>query len=200
LRRLSSLLLVSALSFASSASATVIFSDGLPTLGDTYNALTAGNFTVLSGNVDILQGGGPYGSLCAGSSPCLDLNGDRAGSITSGNLSLAAGTYTLTFTLNNAQRHVVGSTTVTLGSLFNQTYTDPAPGTVSQTITVLSATNVPLIFTSNVGDVAGDILSAVSLATYSSPLINPVPEVSSIFLMSVPLLAFVAYRRSYGRI
>jgi hypothetical protein len=200
LRRFSSLFLVSALSFASSASAAIIFTDGLPTLTDTYNALNAGNFSVLSGNVDVLQGGGPYGSLCAGAATCIDLNGETAGSITSGGLALAAGTYTLTFTLNNAQRNVIGSTTVTLGSLFNQTYTDPAPGTVTQTITVLSATNVPLIFTSNVGDVAGDILSAVSLI--SVPLVTPAPEVSSILLMSLPLLVFgAAYRRrACGRV
>jgi hypothetical protein len=192
-------LLISICTLVSSGAAATVFTDGLPT-GTDLLATTAfvGNFTVTTGDVDVLQSTGFFAALCAGSTPCVDLDGDTQGAISSPTLTLTPGTYTLTFTLNSAQRGTVASTTVTLGSLFNKTYTDPAPGIVTQTLTVATTTTVPLVFTSNTPGAQGDLLSAVSLvSTATSP--SPVPEPSNLFLLSTgsAFLAFgsLAYRR-----
>src|SRR5665213_1435346 len=160
MKRIFSLFLPFAFSFASLAAAGTVFTDGLIIgSGDTYSTALAGNFTASSGNVDILQLTGPYGFLCSGAATCLDLNGDTPATISSGNLTLAPGDYILTFTLDNALRGVTASTTVSLGSLFDQTYTDPAPGLVTETLSVTSLTTAPLLFVSNTPDGIGDILS-----------------------------------------
>jgi hypothetical protein len=55
---------------------------------------------------------------------CLDMDGSTgtAGQISRAMMSLAPGTYTLSFDLIGSQRGLTTSTTVTLGSLFNQTF------------------------------------------------------------------------------
>ncbi len=208
MKKLSSILFLSALSFASTVSAATIFTDGFAAAAGgttTLAVTTAGNFTATTANVDLISSGGNYGNLCpVGKTACVDLDGtgsgNEAATITSGNISLTPGVYTLTFQLDGTGRGVAGSTTVSLGSFYNKTITDSPAGTISPdtfsvTFTVTTATSAPIVFTSNTAGQIGDILSSVTLATVTSP------EPSTAFLMSLPLLAFgaLAYRRSKVR-
>lgn len=213
MKRLSSLLFVTALSFVSSASAGAIWTDGLSTLvagGDQFavgTGTTLGNLTVSQGNVDLLTStGGIYGnlmSLCPGLTSCIDLDGTPGVGGVKGSVTFATpGTYVLSFYLFNAGRNTTASTTVAFGGLVpTVTYSDGAAvngtpnGLVTETFTVASAGSYSLSFTSltagnggNAGDLVGDI-------TIAAPAVTPEP--STFLLLSLPLLAFgsKAFRR-----
>jgi len=85
-------------------------------------------------------------------------------------MSLAPGTYTLSFALIGSQRGLTTSTTVTLGSLFNQTFilgsSDLTDGIVNDTITVAAPTTA-LIFTSDTPGNIGALLDNVNFAAAS---------------------------------
>jgi hypothetical protein len=85
-------------------------------------------------------------------------------------MSLAPGTYTLSFDLIGSQRGLTTSTTVTLGSLFNQTFilgsSDLTDGIVNDTITVAAPTTA-LIFTSDTPGNIGALLDSVNFAAAS---------------------------------
>jgi Protein of unknown function (DUF642)/PEP-CTERM motif len=195
LKRLSSLFVLSALSFVSSAAAATIFTDGF-TATDKFDisaGLAAGNFTVASGNVDLISGADPtYGFLCGGASACLDLNGLNQGSVTSTLSTVVGTTYTLTFTLGSAQRGTTASATVSVDSAAPQTFTDPVSGVKTITF-VATSTATALTFASNTPGANGDVLSGVTVVSGAST----VPEPSTMLLMSLPLLAFGsrAFRR-----
>lgn len=165
-------------------------------LTPTLNATNVGAFTVTSGSVDVV-GGGLFGSLCVApeSGNCVDLNGTTgtAGQISSADLTLTPGTYTLTFDLIGDQRGSPASATVTLGSLYDQTFLlasdDVTTGIVSTTITVGTTTVAPLIFTSNQNSNVGLLLDNVSLAPVS------VPEPATLSLLGVGLASLVVVRR-----
>jgi hypothetical protein len=156
----SSILLISAVALLLIAPA-ACKADGI---SENFNAVTpalnASNigmfFTVTGGAVDIV-GGGLFGSLCAAptSGNCLDMDGSTgaAGQISSAMMTLAAGKYTLSFDLIGSQRGLTTTTTVTLGSLFNQTFTlggaDGTSGIVNETFTVVAPATAALVFTSN---------------------------------------------------
>jgi hypothetical protein len=99
-----------------------------------------GVFNVTAGSVDLL-GGAVFGGLCAApeSGNCVDMDGSTgaAGQLTSAPLTLTPGSYTLSFDLIGSQRGVTDSTTVTLGSLYDQTFvlasSDVTDGIVSIT-------------------------------------------------------------------
>src|SRR5689334_1393162 len=126
----------------------------------TNHASPVGAFAITGGNVDVL--GSLNGSLlptfCTWggmSGNCLDLNGSGSGTVSSGNLTLNAGNYVLSFILNGIAPQVAGgpfttSAMVTLGSLFSQSYTltQGQVNAVSAPITVASTTTAPLIFQS----------------------------------------------------
>jgi hypothetical protein len=206
-KRIYSIFLLSALSLASTAMAATVFTDGLVAgPANAYGVTTAGNFTATVGSVDILQSSTYYTYLCAGATTCIDLNGSSQGTISSGDLTLTPGQYELTFTLNNAQRKTLASTTVSLGGFVNQTYTDPAPGLVTADFFVASTSTVDLVFASNIAGGIGDILSGVSLNQFRNGdevIIgsSAVPEPSSAFLLSLPLLGFgaMALKRAQSR-
>src|SRR5260370_17619133 len=123
-------------------------------------ALNASNigtfFTVTGGAVDIV-GGAVFGSLCVAppSGNCLDMDGSTgaAGQISSTMMTLAPGTYSLSFDLIGSHRGLTTSTTVMLGSLFNHTFTlrssDVSSGIVNDAIFVGAPTTPALVFTSN---------------------------------------------------
>ena len=200
MKRIYSIFLLSTLGLASTAMAATVFTDGLAAgPANAYGVTTAGNFTATVGSVDILQSSTYYTYLCAGATTCIDLDGSSQGTISSGDLTLTPGQYELTFTLNNAQRKTLASTTVSLGGFFNQTYTDPAPGLVTADFFVGSTATVDLVFASNTAGGIGDILSGVSLNQFRNgdeiviKTTSAVPEPSSALLLSLPLLGFGAF-------
>ena len=95
------------------------------------------------------------------------------GQISSGTLTLTPGTYTLSFDLIGSQRDFTDSTTVTLGSLYDETFLlgkgDDTDGIVSDTFTVSSPTTVQLVFTSNTASNYGSLLDNVDLVATPEP-------------------------------
>ncbi len=158
-----------------------------------------GAFSVTAGTVDLL-GGALFGSLCAApeGGNCVDMDGSNshAGQLTSAPLTFAPGTYTLSFDLIGSQRGPTTSTTVTLGSLFNQTFVlasnDDTDGIVNFTFTVGSTIVAPLVFTSNDGasDI-GALLDNVDVKG-SGTGTSPTPEPATLALLAVGLLSLAA--------
>jgi hypothetical protein len=78
----------------------------------------------------------------------MDGSTGAAGQISRAMMSLAPGTYSLSFDLIGSQRGLTTSTTVTLGSLFNQTFilgsSDVTDGIVNDTVTAAAPTTTAL--------------------------------------------------------
>jgi len=170
-------------------------------LTPSLNATNLGAFSVTSGAVDLV-GGALYGYLCVSpaSGNCVDMDGTPGpGTISTGNITLTPGTYLLSFDLLGSQRGNTTSTTVTLGSLFGETFvltsTDDTSGVVSQLITVGATTIVQLVFTSNDPSPSynGALLDNVDLKSVSEAV--PEPGTWGMLLAGVLMLAGFANRR-----
>ena len=178
------------------------------TLSENFNELSptalnaaspVGAFSVTAGTVDLV-GGALFGSLCAApeSGNCVDLDGSsgHAGQLTSAPLTFIPGNYTLSFDLIGSQRGPTDSTTVTLGSLYNQMFVlasnDDTDGIVKFTFAVGATTVAPLVFTSNDGasDV-GELLDNVDIAG-SGTGTTTTPEPATLALLAVGLIGLAA--------
>jgi fibro-slime domain-containing protein len=178
-----------------------IFSENFDALSAGAARTAAGQFTAINGtNVDI-AGPGYYATLCAPpeSGSCVDMagtGGNSVGELQSIPITLAAGTYALSFDLIGSQRGATTTTSISLSPssgapLFNTTITLASsdltsgivinsPFTVSQPVTVLL--NFDLASTSiiNIGSLL-DNVSITSATTYTpsavaSATYNIVPQ------------------------
>ncbi len=155
--------------FSGVGQASIIFSDNFDTVATGVNKTGAvGDFTVTHGNVDVV-GTFPTSiasNLCVSpeSVNCVDLNGNTPGTLTSSAISLAVGTYTLSFDLNGTLRGNSSSTTVSFGS-FTQTYvlTTSQKNVYSIPIAIATAGTSHIVFQSNLPGASGALLDNVEL-------------------------------------
>lgn len=167
-----------------------------------YNSFQ--NFSVTRGSVDLINNSAGWGNNVGifGHGLFVDLDGstNSAGKMESQVLTLAPGTYTLTFDLAGSQRNDHSPTdtvTVSLGGLFSQAITLPydAPfGNNSFTITTGSTSTGSLVFDASGGDNQGLLLDNVHLTfTPASP--TPVPEPASVLLWGMGAVGVAVYQR-----
>jgi PEP-CTERM motif len=186
--------------------ASIIFSENFDTAVNSLTVTQAGQFNTIAGtNVDVV-GGSNYGFLCAGpeSGNCVDLGGTGGNAF--GNLvtsmTLAAGTYDLSFDLIGSQRGDTTSTTVNFGS-YSQTFVLAGDNitsgiVINQVINVASAGTYQLQFLNNAypGDNPniGALLDNVTVSSVASP----VPEPATLSLLATGLIgAAGAIRRRF---
>lgn len=152
----------------------------------TLNFTAFENWNVTAGGVDLIGNG--FLEFFPGNGLYLDLDGttDRAGRIESKTaFAFSSGDIVnLRFDILGENPQVApldNEVTVSLGSLFNETFTVSDVGTISRTFSVSSLTSGSLIFDHAGGDLGGLILDNVQL---SSTPVNPksVPEPSSVAL------------------
>lgn len=195
--------LASALVFTVSANAGVIFEDNfdsevpdvLVQTGSDTNYTSFTNWTVTNGTVDLVANN-DWGLKCAGNTgKCVDLDGStsNAGVFTSTSLSLAVGTYELSFDISGNQRNRASDDlTVSLGGFFNQDFTlaSNVPWqTVSHVLSVTNASSSSFIFNHQGGDNIGIMLDNVSLSTVS------VSEPATFALLGLGLLGLGVARK-----
>ena len=168
-------------------------------LSDNFNSENGGvgqlNYTGFANfnavNVDLIGNG--YFDTIPGNGLYVDLSGNSNGSLTSKtDYTLAPGTYELQFDLGNPDRGgynvAANSTTVSLGSVYSQTFQLPVADaftTFTEDFTVSSATAGYLSFAENNPTPTGDYLDNVSLSKVNAP----VPEASTTVSFGL-LLAF----------
>ena len=166
-----------------------------------YNGFS--NFNVTSGSVDLIgQPAGFFDILPPGNGLYVDLDGttNQAGTLTSNNLNLNVGTYTLSFDIAGNQRGFPADTlTVALGALFNEVFVlnsgDPLQ-TIVRNFPANSATIGALSFALAGGDNRGILLDNVSLVFDAAAA--PVPEPATFLLWGLGTGGLCLYRRKRG--
>ena len=182
-------LTVCALSLAAAPmyAGSIVFSENFDELTAGLNVTSVGQFTAINGtNVDIVSAPSGWASLVVApeSGNVVDLGGsggDYAGQLESTAISLAPGTYDLSFDLVGSQRGLTTSTSVTLGPtggpyLYDQNFTlasgDDVDGIVTAGFTVTSPETVYLNFT----DTDPSTVNIGSFSTTSKSALHPSPR------------------------
>lgn len=173
--------------------ADTVFSENFDEVTPALGVSTAGAFSAIDGtNVDVV-GGALFGSLCHApeSGNCVDMGGS-GGKNPSGNieltsaLSLAPGTYYLSFDLIGSQRDTTTMTTVNFGP-YSQSFTlgpdDFTSGIVTNQAVVWTGGTIQLQFVDNSpADNVGSLLDNITITT------APVPEPESLVLLATGLI------------
>lgn len=185
--------------FKSAQASTVLLQDNFDseTLGLSSPSLT--NWTISDGTVDVI-GNPNFFDLRPGNGRYLDLDGSsrNAGKITSKTtFSFNPGDFiTLQFDLAGSQRSDSNSVTVSLGSLFSETFTlsSSVPfGTITRTFNPTSATNAQLMFDHAGGDNLGLLLDNVNLS------VQPVPEPLTILGAGTAISFGASFKRKLAK-
>ena len=196
MRLLSSLATLVLISVPVAASATPIFYDnfGSATPGLGVQGMIDSNFSVTSGNVDVLgPNGGNYGNLCSGGGTggqqCIDMGGTDEGGmntntqgVLTSNTTYGPGKYYFTFYLTGDGRGGTDSVLVTFGTysqMVTLTSADKTDGKYGVFVDLTSASGIQ--FADQAPGNQSLILNYVSLAT--------TPEPSSLALLGTGLLA-----------
>lgn len=185
---------IAAIGLASSAASAQIFTENFNSVSQgTIGAPgTVGGFSLTAGSVDVLNNF--FGAVDDGRANYLDLDGSTGagGLLQTSALSLGQGTVTLNFLLAGTQRSQTDSVTVSLGSLFTQSFTRTANAPFSLesiVITVPVTQTAVLSFNSTASqDNVGLLLDDVVL-TQTSLAGNAAPEAGSATLAAMGLLA-----------
>ncbi len=155
----------------------IIFSDDFDAeTGSGLNYNSFSNWNVTDGTVDLIANGN-YGLLCyGGAGKCVDMDGStsNAGTLTTMQaFTLIPGTYVLTFAISGNKRNAAAdSMTVSLGSLFTETFTKSASDPyemITRTIDVFTTQSASLSFAHAGGDNLGIMLDNVTLASVPVP-------------------------------
>lgn len=188
--------------FSVGANAGIIFQDNFDAEAGAANASILNytaftNWTVSDGSVDVVANSNGWGITCAGGSgKCVDLDGStgNAGILTSSLLSLAAGTYNLSFDISGNQRNgSADSFTLALGGFLNESFNLSASApwqTVTRSFTVSSNTANSIVFNHAGGDNIGIMLDNVSLSK------TDVPAPGTLVLFGLGLIGLGFARRN----
>jgi hypothetical protein len=169
--------------------------DELPVAG---NTTSAGAFSAISGNVDVV-GPGFFANLCAApeSDVCIDLDGSVQGAIqTNASFTLNPGTnYYLSFDLIGSQRGGPAATLIDFGpysQLFVLGSGDDVSGIVTNALVTVSTTTVThLTFLSETPGDEGNLLDDVTITSAATPE----PSFMMLLLPGVMGLLVLARRR-----
>jgi hypothetical protein len=188
--------------FSAVGQASIIFSENFNSVPDGLNKTgTIGNFTVTTGNVDVL-GTNPtneFSTLCVSpeTGNCIDLDGSKTGAISSTSISVTPGSYILAFDLNGSQRGSSTSTTVTFAG-FTHTYVLASASTnaFSIPLTITTAGTSKIVFTSNTSGSRGSLIDNVSLSNVTRTAGVPEPATGLLMLGGLALAVITRRRRS----
>src|SRR3990172_2939101 len=165
----------------------------------TANYTGFANWNVTIGGVD-LSGNGVWDWL-PGNGLYIDLDGstDDAGKLESKtNFNLYPGSYELSFDLAGSQRGETNSVMISLGSVYNETFTlvsDIPFTTITRDFSVATLTNGTLNF-EHIGivDWSGLLIDNVRFSMMDS---SPIPEPSSILLLGFGVAGLAVWRKRF---